>query len=97
MEIQLSHFIYSERSALNMAYQGLTNENDEIIYALPMPGIKINKATGVATSKPSDSPQDWVTLRDLQNKADFIKSSLNGLISKQFQQLMFLNMVIQLL
>jgi leucyl-tRNA synthetase len=37
----------------------------EKVYVLPMPGIKMNKATGVVTSVPSDAPDDWATLRDL--------------------------------
>ncbi|CAD8104543.1 unnamed protein product [Paramecium primaurelia] len=89
-------FICSERSALNMAYQGLTKEDKKLnkiatvkgsqligmeikapltqyekVYVLPMPGIKMNKATGVVTSVPSDAPDDWATLRDLQKKPDF--------------------------
>lgn len=39
------------------------------IYALPMMTIKEDKGTGVVTSVPSDSPDDYAALRDLQNKA----------------------------
>lgn len=37
----------------------------EMVYALPMDSIKMDKGTGVVTSVPSDSPDDWATLRDL--------------------------------
>lgn len=38
------------------------------IYTLPMLTIKENKGTGVVTSVPSDAPDDYAALRDLQNK-----------------------------
>ena len=38
------------------------------IYTLPMLTIKEDKGTGVVTSVPSDSPDDWAALRDLINK-----------------------------
>ena len=38
------------------------------IYALPMTTISMNKGTGIVTSVPSDSPDDWAALRDLQTK-----------------------------
>ncbi|KAH8019654.1 hypothetical protein HPB51_020465 [Rhipicephalus microplus] len=40
----------------------------KIIYTLPMLNIKEDKGTGVETSVPSDSPDDYATLRDLKNK-----------------------------
>ena len=40
----------------------------DIVYALPMLTIKDNKGTGIVTSVPSDSPDDYAALRDLQNK-----------------------------
>eukprot|EP00923_Selenidium_pygospionis_P038391 GHVN01066984.1.p1 GENE.GHVN01066984.1~~GHVN01066984.1.p1 ORF type:complete len:963 (+),score=79.61 GHVN01066984.1:2247-5135(+) len=40
----------------------------ETIYTLPMMGISMDKGTGVVTSVPSDSPDDFCALRDLQNK-----------------------------
>eukprot|EP00339_Tiarina_fusa_P013510 CAMPEP_0117045500 /NCGR_PEP_ID=MMETSP0472-20121206/31476_1 /TAXON_ID=693140 ORGANISM="Tiarina fusus, Strain LIS" /NCGR_SAMPLE_ID=MMETSP0472 /ASSEMBLY_ACC=CAM_ASM_000603 /LENGTH=738 /DNA_ID=CAMNT_0004757523 /DNA_START=91 /DNA_END=2304 /DNA_ORIENTATION=+ len=40
----------------------------EFIYALPMLTVSMKKGTGVVTSVPSDSPDDWAALRDLQNK-----------------------------
>ncbi|CAG0882174.1 unnamed protein product [Darwinula stevensoni] len=44
----------------------LTSYNE--IYALPMLTIQEDKGTGIVTSVPSDSPDDWAALRDLQNK-----------------------------
>ena len=38
------------------------------IYTLPMLTVKEDKGTGVVTSVPSDSPDDFAALRDLQNK-----------------------------
>lgn len=40
----------------------------EKIYTMPMLTIKENKGTGVVTSVPSDAPDDYAALRDLQNK-----------------------------
>lgn len=40
----------------------------EFIYALPMLTIKDNKGTGVVTSVPSDSPDDFAALRDIKKK-----------------------------
>merc|ERR1712032_787259 len=39
----------------------------EKIYAIPMETISMTKGTGIVTSVPSDSPDDWVTLREFQN------------------------------
>ena len=41
------------------------------IYTLPMLTIKQDKGTGVVTSVPSDSPDDFAALRDLKNKEPF--------------------------
>uniref|UniRef100_A0A0R3T4Z1 Leucine--tRNA ligase n=1 Tax=Rodentolepis nana TaxID=102285 RepID=A0A0R3T4Z1_RODNA len=41
------------------------------IFALPMLSISANKGTGIVSSVPSDSPDDFATLRDLQNKKGF--------------------------
>lgn len=41
------------------------------IYTLPMVTIKEDKGTGVVTSVPSDSPDDFAALRDLKNKQPF--------------------------
>ena len=43
----------------------------EKIYTLPMLTIKEDKGTGVVTSVPSDSPDDFAALRDLKNKEPF--------------------------
>ena len=40
----------------------------EKIYALPMLTIKEDKGTGVVTSVPSDSPDDYAALTDLKKK-----------------------------
>jgi len=40
----------------------------DVIYTLPMLTIKENKGTGVVTSVPSDSPDDFAALMDLRNK-----------------------------
>ena len=40
----------------------------EKVYALPMSTISMTKGTGIVTSVPSDSPDDWAALRDLQTK-----------------------------
>ncbi|XP_068628221.1 leucine--tRNA ligase, cytoplasmic [Battus philenor] len=43
----------------------------EKIYSLPMLTIKEDKGTGIVTSVPSDSPDDYAALVDLQKKAAF--------------------------
>ena len=43
----------------------------KVIYTLPMLSIKEDKGTGVVTSVPSDSPDDFAALRDLKNKQPF--------------------------
>lgn len=40
----------------------------EFVYALPMMTIKEDKGTGIVTSVPSDSPDDYVALQDLKKK-----------------------------
>jgi len=37
------------------------------VYALPMETISMTKGTGIVTSVPSDAPDDWVNLKELQN------------------------------
>jgi len=39
-----------------------------MIYALPMLTIKEDKGTGIVTSVPSDSPDDYAALMDLKKK-----------------------------
>ncbi|EDW87550.1 leucine--tRNA ligase, cytoplasmic [Drosophila yakuba] len=43
----------------------------KIVYTLPMLSIKEDKGTGVVTSVPSDSPDDYAALVDLQKKEAF--------------------------
>ncbi|EDV99142.1 leucine--tRNA ligase, cytoplasmic [Drosophila grimshawi] len=89
-------WISTRRAARNMAYQGFTAEEGnivvlaeltgqellgvplsapltahKIIYTLPMLSIKSDKGTGVVTSVPSDSPDDYAALVDLQKKEAF--------------------------
>eukprot|EP00912_Choanoflagellata_sp_UC4_P000898 UC4_evm1s553 len=40
----------------------------DVVYSWPMMTILENKGTGVVTSVPSDSPDDFATMRDLKNK-----------------------------
>ncbi|KRY38304.1 Leucine--tRNA ligase, cytoplasmic [Trichinella spiralis] len=40
----------------------------ESVYILPMMTVKSDKGTGVVTSVPSDSPDDYAALQDLKNK-----------------------------
>ena len=40
----------------------------DVIYTLPMLTIRDDKGTGVGTSVPSDAPDDYAALRDLQRK-----------------------------
>ncbi|KAJ0987203.1 hypothetical protein J5N97_005559 [Dioscorea zingiberensis] len=41
---------------------------NEIIYSLPMLTIQTDKGTGIVTSVPSDSPDDYMALQDLKSK-----------------------------
>ena len=43
----------------------------EKVYTLPLLTIKMSKGTGVVTSVPSDAPDDYVSLKALQDKPDF--------------------------
>lgn len=45
----------------------------EGIRILPMDTVSASKGTGVVTSVPSDSPDDYATLMDLAKKADYYK------------------------
>ena len=40
----------------------------EKVFSLPMMTISMGKGTGIVTSVPSDSPDDYAALRDLQTK-----------------------------
>ncbi|OMO52030.1 Aminoacyl-tRNA synthetase, class Ia [Corchorus capsularis] len=44
---------------------------NEIIYALPMSTISIDKGTGIVTSVPSDAPDDYMALHNLKAKPNF--------------------------
>lgn len=88
-------FVCSQRSAQNMAYQGLSPARGETkclgtfsgmelmglplkapratyerVYTLPLLTISMGKGTGVVTSVPSDAPDDFAALRDLQQDAE---------------------------
>ncbi|KAI3968077.1 hypothetical protein MKX01_015597 [Papaver californicum] len=41
---------------------------NEIIYTLPMMNVLTDKGTGIVTSVPSDSPDDYMTMHDLKTK-----------------------------
>jgi leucyl-tRNA synthetase len=41
------------------------------VYTLPLLTISMSKGTGVVTSVPSDAPDDYVSLKTLQDKEDF--------------------------
>ncbi|SOV04995.1 probable CDC60 - leucine--tRNA ligase, cytosolic [Ustilago sp. UG-2017a] len=43
------------------------------VYVLPMETVLATKGTGVVTSVPSDSPDDYATLMDLRKKAGYYK------------------------
>ncbi|KAL6500049.1 hypothetical protein OROGR_027959 [Orobanche gracilis] len=44
---------------------------NEVIYCLPMLSVLTDKGTGIVTSVPSDSPDDFMALQDLKTKAPF--------------------------
>ncbi|KAF9429588.1 cytosolic leucyl tRNA synthetase [Entomortierella beljakovae] len=43
------------------------------VYVLPMDGVLATKGTGVVTSVPSDSPDDYATVMDLKKKPEYFK------------------------
>ncbi|KAF9238326.1 hypothetical protein BU15DRAFT_88395 [Melanogaster broomeanus] len=43
------------------------------VYVLPMDSVKASKGTGVVTSVPSDSPDDYTTTQELRKKAEYYK------------------------
>jgi hypothetical protein len=47
-----------------------------VVYTLPLMTISMTKGTGVVTSVPSDAPDDYAALRDLQ-----LKPKVCGLVS----------------
>lgn len=44
---------------------------NEVIYTLPMNSVLTDKGTGIVTSVPSDSPDDYAALQDLKSKPAF--------------------------
>ena len=44
------------------------NATFERVYTLPLPTVSMFKGTGVVTSVPSDAPDDYVALKELQDK-----------------------------
>ena len=50
-----------------------TMSNYEMIHALPRKNISMDMGTGIVTSVPSDSPDDWSMLSDLKKKLNFIE------------------------
>ncbi|CAM9865390.1 unnamed protein product, partial [Phaeothamnion confervicola] len=40
----------------------------DVVYTLPLPTISMGKGTGVVTSVPSDAPDDYAALKELQDK-----------------------------
>lgn len=42
--------------------------SNKVVYTLPMLTIKEEKGTGIVTSVPSDSPDDYAALLDLKKK-----------------------------
>ncbi|KAL1917157.1 uncharacterized protein VTP21DRAFT_4813 [Calcarisporiella thermophila] len=45
----------------------------EYVYVLPMENVLATKGTGVVTSVPSDSPDDYITMQDLAKKTAYYK------------------------
>ncbi|CAG8679942.1 42317_t:CDS:10 [Gigaspora margarita] len=45
----------------------------EQVYVLPMENVLATKGTGVVTSVPSDSPDDYITLQDVKKKSAYYK------------------------
>jgi len=46
------------------------------VYVLPMNTIKMDKGTGIVTSVPSDSPDDYINFKELKDK-DFYRKPYN--------------------
>lgn len=57
------------------------------VYVLPMMTIKEDKGTGVVTSVPSDSPDDFAALTDLKNKVSFMLS-LSSFMIRNIQHIL---------
>ncbi|KAL6847489.1 hypothetical protein ACP4OV_022515 [Aristida adscensionis] len=62
-------FILTARSALNLAYQNLSRVPEKPTCLAELSGNDlIDKGTGIVTSVPSDSPDDFMALQDLVTK-----------------------------
>jgi len=48
----------------------------EYVYVMPMLTIKMDKGTGIVTSVPSDSPDDYINYKELKEK-DFYRKPYN--------------------
>lgn len=77
------HFAHQEMTKVEFEYPSLANikgsdligkkvkapmTSYEFVYVLPLPTISMTKGTAVVTSVPSDAPNDFAMLRDLQTK-----------------------------
>ncbi|KAF9357153.1 cytosolic leucyl tRNA synthetase [Mortierella sp. NVP85] len=51
------------------------------VYVLPMDGVLATKGTGVVTSVPSDSPDDYAAVTDLKKKPDYYKINAEWIAS----------------
>ncbi|GAB0086221.1 hypothetical protein DMENIID0001_002260 [Sergentomyia squamirostris] len=65
---ELTEFTGQELLGLQLSAPLTSNK---IVYTLPMLSVKEDKGTGVVTSVPSDSPDDYAALLDLQKKPAF--------------------------
>jgi len=64
----LENIIGEDIMGLKLKAPSTTND---VIYSLPMMSIKADKGTGIVTSVPSDSPDDYAALTDLKKKQAF--------------------------
>jgi len=77
------HFAHQEMTKVEFEYPSLANTKGsdfignkvkapmtsyKFVYVLPLPTILMTKGTAVVTSVPSDAPNDFAMLRDLQTK-----------------------------
>ena len=69
-EMHSSQFVLLLQHLIGLALRAPLTSNTKI-YTLPMLTIKEDKGTGVVTSVPSDSPDDYAALVDLKKKQAF--------------------------